>query len=83
MTGTLLGPTRDRKGPIIETKVALMRAGRLSPYRIALALEVRRQSVDHILRRPHVAALVEDFRNGLRAHGLLRDGAAEGWPGES
>ena len=82
MTGKLPGPTRDRNGPIMEMKVALVRAGGLSPYRIALALKVRRQSVDHILRRPHVAAMVEDFRERLRAHKLLRDWASEWWLGE-
>ena len=58
--------------------MALLRAGGLSAYGIALALKVPRQSVDHILRRLHVPALVEDFRDGLRAHGLLRAGASEG-----
>ena|SRR5882724_2672709 len=97
------GPTRARNGPIavavavavMEMQVALMRAGGLSVYRIALALKVRRQSVDHILRRPHVAAMVEDFRERLRAQRLLRDGAqqllrellrdgaSEWWRGES
>jgi hypothetical protein len=83
MTGKRPGPTRDRYGPIMEMRVALLRAGGLSVYRIALALKVRRQSVDHILRRPHVAARVEDVRTGLRAHRLLRGGASEGWPGEA
>ena len=54
-----------------------MRAGGLSVYRIALALKVRRQSVEQILRRPHVAAMVEDFRTRLRAQRLLRDGAQQ------
>ena len=83
MTGKLPGPTRDRNGPILETKVALMRAVSLSAYRIALGLRVRRQSVDHILRRPHVAAMVEDFRTRLRADQLLRDWAPEWWRGET
>ena len=79
------GPTKARNDPIavavavavVEMQVALMRAGGLSVYRIALALKVRRQSVDHILRRPHVAAMVEDFRERLRAQRLLRDGAQQ------
>lgn len=54
-----------------------MRAGGVSVYRIALALKVRRQSVDDILRRPHVAAMVEDFRGRLHAQRLLRDGAQQ------
>ena len=83
MTGKLPGPTRDRNGPIIETKVALMRSVDLSAYRIALALKVRRQCVDHILRRPHVAAMVEDFRERLRALQLLRDADLDWWLGES
>ena len=58
--------------------MALLRAGGLSAYGIALALKVPRQSVDHISRWSHVPALVEDSRDGLRAHGLLRDGASEG-----
>jgi hypothetical protein len=91
MTGKRPGPTRDRNSPIalavavavVEMQVALMRAGGLSAYRIALALKVRRQSVEHILRRPHVAAMVEDFRERLRADQILRDWArgelATGW----
>jgi hypothetical protein len=71
MTGKLPGPPRDRDDPIMEMRVALLRAGGLSVYRIALALTVRRQSVDHILRRPHVAAQVEHFRNGLRTHWVV------------
>ena len=73
MTGKLPGPTRDRYGPVMEMKVALLRASGISVYRIALALKVRRQGVDQILRRPHVAARVENARTGLRAQGLLRD----------
>ena len=65
MTGKRPGPTSDRDGPIMETQVALMRAVYLSTYRIALGLKVRRQSVDRILRRPHVAAMVEDFRTRI------------------
>ncbi len=75
MTGKLPGPTRDRYGPIMEMRVALLRAGGLSTYQIALALKLRRESVERILKRPHVAALVEKFRKGLRAHGLLWTGA--------
>ena len=71
MTGKLPGRPRDRDDPIMEMRVALLRAGGLSVYRIALALTVRRQSVDHILRRPHVAAQVEHFRNGLRTHWVV------------
>jgi hypothetical protein len=71
MTGKLPGPPRDRDDPIMEMRVALLRAGGLSVYRIALALTVRRQSVDHVLRRPHVAAQVEHFRNGLRTHWVV------------
>lgn len=61
----------------METQVALMRAVHLPAYRIALALKVRRQSVDQILRRPHVAVMVEDVRERLHALQLLRDGACE------
>jgi hypothetical protein len=83
MTGKRPGPTKARNSPIaeavavavVEMQMALMRAGGLSVYRIALALKVRRQSVDHILRRPHVAAMVEDFRERLRADQILRDWA--------
>ena len=82
MTGKRPGPTRDRHGPVMETKVALMRAVSLSAYRIALMLKVRRQSVDDILKRPHVAAMVEDFRERLRALQLLRDSASGWWRGE-
>ena len=91
MTGKRPGPTKARNSPIaeavavavVEMQVALMRAGGLCVYRIALALKVRRQSVDDILRRPHVAAKVEDFRTRLRAGQILRDWArgalATGW----
>lgn len=82
MTGKRPGPTRNRNGPIMETRVALMRAVFLSAYRIALALKVCRQSVDGILRRPHVAEMVEDFRTRVRADQLLRDWASEVWWGE-
>ena len=82
MTGKQPGPTRDRNGPIMETKVALMRSVSLSARTIALTLKVRRQSVDHILRRPHVAAMVEDFRTRLRTDQVLRDWASEVWRGE-
>jgi hypothetical protein len=47
-----------------------MRSVYLSAYRIALVLKVRRQSVDRILGRPHVAAMVEDFRKLASAHGV-------------
>ena len=81
LTGKRSGPTKARNSPIavavVEMQVALMRAGGLSVYRIALALKVRRQSVEQILRRPHVAAMVEDFRTRLRAQRLLRDGAQQ------
>jgi hypothetical protein len=83
MTGKRPGPTRDRNDPIMETKVALMRSVSLSARTIALALKVRRQTVDHILRRPHVAAMVEDFRMRFRAYQALRDWASEVWRGES
>jgi hypothetical protein len=61
----------------MEMKVALMRAVDLSAYRIALALRVRRQSVDEILKRPHVAVIVEDLRARLRAAQALRAWASE------
>jgi hypothetical protein len=83
VTGKRPGPTRDRNGPIMETKVSLMRSVDLSAYRIALMLQVRRQSVEQILRRPHVAAMVEDFRTRLRADQALRDWASGVWRGES
>ena len=67
MTGKRPGPTRDRNGPIMEMRVALLRAGGLSVYCIALALTVRRESVDRILKRRHTAVMVEDFRKELRA----------------
>jgi hypothetical protein len=52
MTGKRPGPTKARNSPIavavavavVEMQVALMRAGGLSVYRIALALKVRRQA---------------------------------------
>ncbi len=50
---------------------------------IAVALKVRRQRVDRILTRPHVAALAEDFRKPTSAHGLLRNGDLDCWLGES
>jgi hypothetical protein len=91
MTGKRPGPTKARNSPIAvavavavtEMRVALMRAGGLSVYRIALALKVRRQSVDRILTRPHVVAMVEDFRERLRADQLLRDWASKAFDGSS
>jgi len=85
MSGKRPGPTKARNSPIavavavavMEMRVALMRAGGLSVYRIALGLKVRRQSVEQILRRPHVAAMVEDFRERLRTDQLLRDWASK------
>jgi hypothetical protein len=77
VTGKLPGPTRDRNGYIMEFKVAILRAGGISIYKIAQALRIRRQSVDDILRRPHVAAMVEDVRERLHAQRLLRDGAQQ------
>jgi hypothetical protein len=82
MTGKGPGPTRDRNGPNMETYVALMRSVHLSAYRIALTLKVRRQRVDDILRRPHIAAMVEDFRTRLRADQLLQVWASKAWWGE-
>jgi hypothetical protein len=71
MTGKRSGPATDRYGPVMEMKVALLRASGISVYCIALALTMRRQSVDLILRRPHVAARVENARTGLRAQGPI------------
>jgi len=85
LTGKRLGPTKARKSPIavavavagVEMRVALVRAGGWSVYGIALALKVRRQRVEQILRRPHVVAMLEDFRKRLRADQLSRDWASK------